>query len=175
MGLFVEQAARTPAKVAIRCGNRTSTYAELNQSSDALAAQLRSLGAKPGALVGLFVERSADMVVGLFGILKSGAAYVPMDPAFPTERLVAMIEDAAMPILLTQSSLASTPWRRRIREGRADRPMPRSRPAATVRQRTTERTVRWRGGGGRRSRVRHLHLRLHRPPQRCARSPIAPS
>ena len=63
---------------------------------------------KPGVIVGLFVERSIEMVVGVLGILKSGAAYVPMDPAFPAERLTAMIEDAAMPIIVTQSSLAGT-------------------------------------------------------------------
>ena len=107
-GLFIEQAARTPAKMAVRCGPRTLTYAELNQTSDLLAVHLRSLGAKPGALVGLFVERSVEMVVGLLGILKSGAAYVPMDPAFPAERLTAMIEDAAMPLIVTQSTLANT-------------------------------------------------------------------
>ncbi len=107
-GLFIEQAAKSPAKTAVRCGNRALTYAELNQTSDALATHLRSLGAKPGALVGLYVERSVEMVVGLFGILKSGAAYVPMDPAFPAERLTGMVEDAAMPIIVTQSSLANT-------------------------------------------------------------------
>lgn len=107
-GLFTEQAARSPKKAAVRCGARTLTYVELDQASSALAQHLRSLGAKPGALVGVYVERSVEMVVGVLGILKSGAAYVPMDPAFPAERLAAMVEDAAMLIIVTQSSLAGS-------------------------------------------------------------------
>jgi len=105
--LFAEQAARTPGKIALRCGPRTLTYAELDRASTHLAAHLHSLGAKRGALVGLCVERSVEMMISLLAILKSGAAYVPMDPAFPAERLAAMIEDAAMPIIITQSSLAA--------------------------------------------------------------------
>ncbi len=106
--LFMAQAARHPAKVAVRCGVRSLTYAELDQASSALAARLQSLGAGPGALVGVCLERSVEMVVGVLGVLKSGAAYVPMDPAFPAERLAVMIEDAAMPILVTQSSLSAS-------------------------------------------------------------------
>lgn len=104
--LFEAQAALTPGKTAVRCGNRSLTYRELDITSNQLADQLRALGVQPGSTVGLFVERSADMVTGLLGILKAGAAYVPMDPAFPAERLAMMIEDAAMPIIVTQLSLA---------------------------------------------------------------------
>jgi amino acid adenylation domain-containing protein len=131
-GLFIEQAARTPTKTAVRCDARSLTYAELNQASDVLASHLRSLGAKPGALVGLFVERSVEMVVGLFGILKSGAAYVPMDPAFPAERLTAMVEDAAMPIIVTQSSLASTLAANAAKVVLIDRPIPAGGAASPV-------------------------------------------
>ncbi len=83
------------------------TYAELNRRANQVAHHLRALGVKPGTLVGLFVERSFEMVVGILGILKSGGAYLPIDPVYPKDRLSFMLEDAAAPILLTQSSLAS--------------------------------------------------------------------
>ncbi len=105
-GLFTAQVARTPDKVAVRCGSQTLSYSQLDLASAKLAARLHSLGVKPGVMIGLFVDRSVEMVVGLLGILKAGAAYVPMDPAFPAERLGMMIEDAAMPIIVTQSPLA---------------------------------------------------------------------
>ena len=105
--LFEEQASRHAAKVAVRCGQRSLTYAELDQAANRLSARLHSLGVKPGVLVGLCVDRSTDMVVGVLGILKSGAAYVPMDSAFPAERLACMIEDAKMPVIVTQSGLVS--------------------------------------------------------------------
>jgi surfactin family lipopeptide synthetase A len=104
-GLFEEQAQRTASKVAVRCGGDALTYEELDQRAIRLAAKLQLLGVKPGDAVGLFVERSLEMVVGLLGILKSGAAYVPMDPAFPTERLGFMVEDAEMPVIVTQASV----------------------------------------------------------------------
>ena len=94
-----------PQKTAVRCGETGLTYAELDHRANQLAAHLQSLGAKPGDLIGLFVERSAEMLTGLLGILKCGAAYVPMDPAFPAERLAFMVEDAHMPLLVTQSAL----------------------------------------------------------------------
>lgn len=108
--LFEEQAVRCATKVAVRCGSRELTYQELDQAANTLATHLVDLGARPGALVGVCLERSVEMVVGVLGVLKAGAAYVPMDPGFPAERLAMMIEDAAMPILVTQSSvMASLP------------------------------------------------------------------
>lgn len=121
--LFAEQAARTPGKAALRCGPRSLTYAELDRASTHLAAHLHSLGAKRGALVGLCLERSVEMVVSLLAILKTGAAYVPMDPAFPAERLAAMVEDAAMPIIVTQSSLATSLTRHSAQVVLIDKPL----------------------------------------------------
>jgi len=103
--LFEEQVARHGNKTAVESAGRKLTYAELNRMADRLAAQLRERGVKRGDLVGVCLERSVEMVAGVLGILKSGAAYVPMDPAFPTERLGYMVEDAHMPVIVTQESL----------------------------------------------------------------------
>ena len=81
--LFQEQAARTPAAVAVAGGGVTLTYAELNRRANRLARRLRALGVRPESLVGLCAERTPDMVVGLLGILKAGGAYVPIDPDLP--------------------------------------------------------------------------------------------
>ncbi len=105
--LFAEHALRTPAKVAVSCGPKSLTYAELDRSSNLLAAHLQSLGAKPGKLIGVCLERSVAMVVGVLGILKSGAAYVPIDPAFPADRIAIMVEDAKLEIIVTQNSVSS--------------------------------------------------------------------
>lgn len=94
-----------PAKIAVRSGGQSLTYRDLERGANRLAAHLQSLGVKPGDLVGLCAERSPEMVIGLLGILKSGAAYVPMDPAFPAQRLGFMVEDARMRVLVTQRSL----------------------------------------------------------------------
>ncbi|MWV47651.1 amino acid adenylation domain-containing protein, partial [Paenibacillus sp. HJL G12] len=101
-----EQAERTPDAMAIRFEDLELTYRELDQEAERLARRLRRLGAGPDGLVGISAERSLEMMVGLLGILKSGAAYVPLDPAYPRERLAFMLEDAGVPILLTQSHLA---------------------------------------------------------------------
>lgn len=98
-------AARVPEKAAVRCGDSALTYAQLEQRSNAIAARLQASGIRRGDLVGIHLERSTDMVAGLLGILKCGAAYVPMDPAFPAERLAFMVEDAHMPLILSQTSL----------------------------------------------------------------------
>ena len=103
--LFEQQAARTPAAVALIDGDERIAYQELNRRANRLARHLRRCGADRGRLVGLCVERGADMVVGMLATLKSGAAYVPMDPAYPAERLAFMIEAAATPVLLTQKRL----------------------------------------------------------------------
>jgi amino acid adenylation domain-containing protein len=102
---FEQQVARTPQAIALTCGDQQLSYADLNQRANALAYRLRDLGAGPDTRVGLCVERSLDLVVGLLGILKAGAAYVPLDPAYPHERLHFMIADAQLVILVTQSAL----------------------------------------------------------------------
>jgi len=103
--LVSEIAATHAAKTAIRCGNESLTYAELEARATTLAGRLQANGVKRGDLVGIYLERSASIATGLLAILKCGAAYVPMDPAFPAERLAYMIEDARMPVILTQKSL----------------------------------------------------------------------
>ncbi|MEH2077515.1 MAG: amino acid adenylation domain-containing protein [Nostoc sp.] len=103
--LFEEQVERTPDAVAVVFENQQLTYHELNCRANQLAHYLRSLGVKPDTLVGICVERSLEMVVGLLGILKAGGAYVPLDSEYPKERLSFMLEDAQVSILLTQQQL----------------------------------------------------------------------
>jgi len=103
--LIEEQAARTPDAVAVVFESQQLTYAELNSRANQLAHYLRSLGVETEVIVGLCVERSLDMIVALFGILKAGAAYLPLDPEYPQQRLQFMLEDSQVPLLLTQSSL----------------------------------------------------------------------
>src|SRR5947209_13153348 len=103
--LFAEQAARTPGAVAVMFEERQLTYAQLDRHSNQLARHLRDLGVGPESIVGLCVERSVEMVVGLLGILKAGGAYLPLDPEYPPERLAYMLSDARAPVLVTQASL----------------------------------------------------------------------
>ncbi len=103
--LFEEQVAKTPEAVALAYGDLQITYAELNARANQVARYLQRRGVGPEVLVGLCVERSVEMVVGLLGILKAGGAYVPLDPAYPTERLAFMLADAHAPVLLTQAPL----------------------------------------------------------------------
>ncbi|MBZ4423325.1 non-ribosomal peptide synthetase, partial [Myxococcus sp. RHSTA-1-4] len=103
--LFERQAALTPGAVALDFEDQRLTYAQLDTRANQLAHHLRSLGAGPESLVGVCLERSLEMVVALMGVLKSGTAYVPLDPAWPRERLAWMLEDASAPVLLTQERL----------------------------------------------------------------------
>ncbi len=100
--LFDLQAARTPDAVALRHEGRSLSYRELQRRSNQLAHQLRAYGIGPDQLVAICTDRSPDMVVGLLGILKSGAAYVPLDPYYPAERLAFMLEDAKVSAIVTQ-------------------------------------------------------------------------
>ncbi|MBI3417726.1 MAG: amino acid adenylation domain-containing protein [Verrucomicrobia bacterium] len=104
--LFAAQAARVPDAVALEFEGTRWTYAELNARANQLARHLQALGVGPGALVGLCVERSLDMVAGVLGVWKAGGAYVPLDPAYPPERLDFMLADAQAPVLVTQAGLA---------------------------------------------------------------------
>ncbi len=106
--LFEEQVQRTPDAVAVVFGNQQLTYHQLNCRANHLAHYLQSLGVGADVLVGLCVERSLEMVVGLLGILKAGGAYVPLDPEYPTERLSFMLEDAQVSVLLTQQQLVES-------------------------------------------------------------------
>ena len=154
--LFAAQVARTPDAVAVVFEDERLSYGELDARSSRLAHHLRALGVGPEVVVGLCIERSLEMLVGLLGILKAGGAYLPLDPDYPPERLAFMLADAGAPVLLTTrgaaraaARAASTPRivlpRCRLARHRAparDRPGHRPRTAAP--------------------RLRHLHLRLHR-------------
>ena len=103
--LFAAQVARTPDAVAAVFEEETLTYRQLDARSSQLAHHLRGLGVGPEAVVGLCIERSLEMLVGLLGILKAGGAYLPLDPRYPPERLSFMLADAGAPILVTHEAL----------------------------------------------------------------------
>ena len=103
--LFEEQAGRTPDQVALVFEQQKLTYGELNRRANQLAHHLRQVGVGPDVLVGLFMERSLEMVIGIYGILKAGGAYVPLDPEYPADRVAYVIEDAQVPVVLTQKHL----------------------------------------------------------------------
>lgn len=106
--LFEAQVAQTPEAVAASFEDAQITYRELNARANQLAHHLQQLGVGPETLVGICMERSLEMVVGLLGILKAGGAYVPLDPSYPAERLAFMLSDAQVSVLLTQHHLLST-------------------------------------------------------------------
>jgi amino acid adenylation domain-containing protein/non-ribosomal peptide synthase protein (TIGR01720 family) len=106
--LFEAQVERSPDTIAVVFEDKQLTYRELNQRANCLAHHLKTLGVEPEVLVGICVERSLEMVVGLLGILKAGGAYVPLDPSYPQDRLRYMLEDAGVQVLLTQGRLVSS-------------------------------------------------------------------
>jgi amino acid adenylation domain-containing protein len=106
--LFEEQAHRTPDNVALVFGNQLLTYRELNARANQLASYLRHQGVGPETLVALYTERSREMVVGLIGILKAGGAYLPIDSAYPKDRIRFVLEDGRAHFLLTQESLRAS-------------------------------------------------------------------
>jgi natural product biosynthesis luciferase-like monooxygenase protein len=102
---FEAQVDRTPDAVALAFRDESLTYRQLDERANRVAAELTSRGIGADSMVGIFVERSLEMVVGLLGILKAGAAYVPMDPAYPRDRVAIMLEDTAAPVVLTLERL----------------------------------------------------------------------
>lgn len=102
------QARRTPEAVAVITDNDHLTFGQIDRRANALAHRLRAAGARPGSVVGICVERSSDMVIGLLAILKSGAAYLPLDPSHPTARLTYMLEDSGAEVLLIQPHLLAS-------------------------------------------------------------------
>ncbi|HEU4456215.1 MAG TPA: amino acid adenylation domain-containing protein, partial [Longimicrobium sp.] len=103
---FEAQAGRTPDRVAVVFEDRQLTYGELNARANRLAHHLRELGVGPDVTVGICVEREPELVVAIFGVLKSGGAYLPLDPGYPRERLLDMVRDSAPVVMLTQGALA---------------------------------------------------------------------
>ena len=101
------QARRMPGRVALRVGEAALTYAELDSRANALAWRLRQAGAGPERVVGILAERSVEMVLALLAVLKTGAAYVPLDPDYPDERLAYMMADSGLGLLLAQPALAA--------------------------------------------------------------------
>jgi amino acid adenylation domain-containing protein len=118
--LFEEQVERTPDAIAVAYHDRQLTYRELNNRSNHLARYLQKRGVGPEVLVGICVERSVEMIVGLLGILKAGGAYLPLDPGYPKERLAFMLKDTQAPVLLTEESL----WEKFVDVRAQDRAIP---------------------------------------------------
>ncbi|MEL0588738.1 MAG: amino acid adenylation domain-containing protein [Planktothrix rubescens PR222] len=100
--LFEAQVEKTPDEIAVVCSDQRLTYRQLNCRANQLAHYLQKQGVKPNTLVGISVDRSLEMVIGLYGIMKAGGAYLPIDPTYPTERIEYMLEDSQVSILLTQ-------------------------------------------------------------------------
>jgi amino acid adenylation domain-containing protein len=105
-GPVERQAARTPEATALRFAGASASYRELNAAANRVAHTLRAHGAGPGTLVAVCADRSPELVAALLGVLKSGAAYLPVDPGYPGDRVAFMLSDAAAPLLLTQAALA---------------------------------------------------------------------
>ncbi|MGQ0752218.1 MAG: amino acid adenylation domain-containing protein [Betaproteobacteria bacterium] len=120
---FERQAQLTPNAVAVTWENAQLTYDELNRRANRVAHRLRRLGVEPGELVGLRVERGIEMVVGILGILKSGAAYLPLDPAYPRARVEYMLEDSRASVVLTQNALIQDLQGSRVRVMPLDEPI----------------------------------------------------
>jgi amino acid adenylation domain-containing protein len=105
--LIERQAQQRPQAVALQFGDEVLSYGDLNRRANRLAHRLIALGVKPETLVGIALERSIDMVVGLLAVLKAGGAYVPLDPQYPADRLAYMVEDGGIQLLLTQSHIGA--------------------------------------------------------------------
>ena len=106
--LFEAQVERTPDAVAVVFEGTELTYRELNQRANQMAHYLQALDVGPETLVGIFMERSLEMIIALYGILKAGGAYVPLDPEYPQQRVAFMLEDTQVPVLLTQERLVAS-------------------------------------------------------------------
>ncbi|WP_031373871.1 non-ribosomal peptide synthetase [Lysobacter antibioticus] len=109
-GLFEAQAARDPQATAVEYEGRALSYGELNRRANRVAHRLIALGVAPDDRVAICVERGLEAVVAVFGVLKAGAAYVPLDPAYPPERLAYLVGDSAPKALLTQNALREAAW-----------------------------------------------------------------
>ena len=168
--LFAAQAARTPEAIALVFEDRKLSYAALDAHANRLAHHLRGLGVGPETVVGLCVERSPEMVIGLLGILKAGGAYLPLDPGYPAERLAFMLRDAGAAVLVTQSGLLERLPRELIEE-LTERPRPAASGSA---DRAARRRLARRSRGSRRARPRSRSTRATRPMSSTPRAPPEP-
>jgi amino acid adenylation domain-containing protein len=103
--LFSEQAKKNPHSVAIKFNQQSLTYCELDEKAERLAAYLKSLGVGPDRLVGIYINRSFDLIIGLLAVIKAGGAYVPLDPKYPLERIEYILKDAKVKLVITQKDL----------------------------------------------------------------------
>lgn len=103
--LFEAQVTRNPDAIAVTFENQSLTYEELNRRANQLARYLKKQGVGPEVLVGICIERSFEMIIGIIGVLKAGGAYVPLDPAYPKKRLAFMLQDSSPALLITQKHL----------------------------------------------------------------------
>ena len=158
--LIAGQARRSPQAVAVVYEGREMSYEELNGRAYQLGRYLRKLGVGPEVRVGICVERSLEMVVGLLGLLKAGGAYVPLDPGYPAERLQYMVQDAQVAVVVAGSKKIGERFttEKGGLPGRGVGPDPRG---------TRARGGQWSRAGGKESGLCHLHLRIHRPAQGC--------
>ena len=156
------RSTRRPDAIAVVFEDERLTYGELDARANQLAHHLRDLGVGPETVVGLCVERSLEMIIGLLGILKAGGAYLPLDPDYPHERLAFMLADAGAPVLVTQSALLDRLPAHGARIVRLDADWP------TIAQHST--TAPSRRARPAQHRLRHLHLGLHRQRQRASPS-----
>ncbi|HYU33835.1 MAG TPA: amino acid adenylation domain-containing protein [Thermoanaerobaculia bacterium] len=134
--LFAAQAAHTPAAEALRHGDRSVTYGELDRLSRAIAERLRAAGVGPEVPVAVFLERSPELIAALLGVLRAGGVYAPLDPAFPAERLAWILTDLAPAVLVSDRSLARRiSWTGEVLLVDEDRaPMGRALPAPALEQ-----------------------------------------
>ena len=105
--LFERQVRKTPDAIALECSGQQISYRELNERANQLAHYLQKVGVQPEMLVGIYVERSIEMIVGCLGILKAGGAYIPLDPVYPQERIAYILQDSQIAVLLTQEKFLS--------------------------------------------------------------------
>ena len=162
--LFAAQVARTPEAVAVTFEGRHMTYRELDEAANRLAHLLAGQGVGPGQCVALLFSRSAEAIVAILAVLKTGAAYLPIDPALPAARIGFMLDDAAPIAAITTAGLA----------GAAGRVRPAGHRCRTTPAVDTQPSTALAGAGPRRHRLPHLHLGHHRcaqggghhPPQR---------
>ena len=103
--LFEKQAIENPNHICLRFEGDEMTYGDVNKAADAVSATLRTFGVKEGDLVGVMMERSFDLIIGIMGVMKAGAAYLPLDPSYPTDRLQIYVEDGGCSVVVTQLQL----------------------------------------------------------------------